>query len=189
MQSGITTSWTIKKRADPNRGRLLSVLPSVESCQAVAASSSRIAAFALSANSEGISANPWSLLACSFAFSITSSTVAPRATKSQSTPTSRHFNTFVILDLHSPTREPLCGDIIRTAVPSQRVLRTGTERVHPSEDGVGAFGTASGTPALPRSVTFSGSPESVRDRRGSLPGPGPGSYRRATIDRSRFLAR
>ena len=73
--------------------------------------------------------------------------------------------------------------------PRAALLRTGTGRVHPSEDGVGAFGTASGTPALPRSVTFSGIPESARDRRGSLPGPGPSFYRRATIDRSRFLAR
>jgi hypothetical protein len=71
--------------------------------QAVAASSSCIAATTLSANSGGMLRKPWSEHACSLAFSRTSSTVAPRATKSQSTPTSRHLRTFAISRLHPPT--------------------------------------------------------------------------------------
>ncbi len=58
--------------------------------------SSWIAARTCASTSSGISFIPWSLSACSAACLKISSSVSPRATKSQSMPTSLHRSTFAI---------------------------------------------------------------------------------------------
>src|SRR5688572_225074 len=92
-----------------------------ESVGCQARSSSLIAAFAFWANSAGTSSMPCAVRACSATWPITSSSVSPRATKSQSGPTSLQH---IFLDITFP---PL--KVFSSTLPKNRPTRLKLQRI------------------------------------------------------------